>query len=411
MWRRWLWTVVSLTLACMVVRAQAISSGSTGVDGALNLITPGTIVFDPVALGLDADGDNVFNFTTINIGAGVTVKLTNAKLKGKSVIWLASGAVTISGIIDLNGDSGSLPGDASSARHLAEPGPGGFDGGLAGDVSGAIPPTSGAGPGGGLCCVQLGGGGGGHAFAGGGSASGGGKAYDNAALVPLRGGSGGGGAFGNGLVSGGGGGAGGGALRIFSSASVVINGTIAANGGVGGFSTQSPFGNSGGGGSAGGIHLIAPSISGSGTLSAQGGVAPQTNSGSVGRIRLEAFQQNFTGTSNPIASQGTPYAVPLPTNVPSLRIVTVNGIAVPLNPTGASNLADISINTASPIPLTLEARNIPVGTIVKINVISDAAGDSVVNSSPLGGTLTLSTATATVQPGPGFTRLSIRATW
>src|SRR5438034_1048832 len=80
------------------VSAQTISSGSTGADGALNLTTPGAIVFDPTALGLDADADNVFHFTTINIGAGVTVKLTSARLKGRSVIWLASGAVQISGI-------------------------------------------------------------------------------------------------------------------------------------------------------------------------------------------------------------------------------------------------------------------------------------------------------------------------
>jgi len=72
-----MWAAV--VLACMPSGAQTINSGSTGADGPLNLITPGTIVFDPTALGIDTDGDNVFNFTTINIGAGVTVKLTNAK--------------------------------------------------------------------------------------------------------------------------------------------------------------------------------------------------------------------------------------------------------------------------------------------------------------------------------------------
>jgi hypothetical protein len=46
------------------------SSGSTGSDGALNLTTPGTTVFDPVAMGLNPAGDNIFNFTTINDRAG-----------------------------------------------------------------------------------------------------------------------------------------------------------------------------------------------------------------------------------------------------------------------------------------------------------------------------------------------------
>src|SRR5438270_208703 len=60
--------------------SQTFSSGSTGIDGALNLTTPGTILFNPKTFNppLDQDGDNIYNFTTINIGAGVTVKLTNA---------------------------------------------------------------------------------------------------------------------------------------------------------------------------------------------------------------------------------------------------------------------------------------------------------------------------------------------
>lgn len=398
--------VLSL-LAAVAATAQSINSGSTGVDGALNLVTPGTILFDPTALGLDADGDNVFHFTTINIGAGVTVKLTNAKLKGKSVIWLASGAVTISGTIDLNGANGQMAGDGNTANHLPEPGPGGFHGGLGGTPSAG--PTLGAGPG----AVPIMGGtgfGAAHATVGIDSASG--QIYGNAALVPLRGGSGGsGGAF-FGSQSSGGGGAGGGALRIFSSASITVNGAVSANGGDGGFLTGSSGSPTGGGGSGGGIHLIASTISGAGTLTATGGRREGANpSASVGRIRLDAFTHSFTGVSNPPASKAGPYQVPLPTNVPSLRVVTVNSTSVPPTPMGLSNTADITINTASPIPVALEARNIPIGTIIKVNVFSDAGGDSVVNSAPLAGTLALSTATATIPPQPGFTRLSIRATW
>ena len=56
-------------------------AGSNGSDGALNLTlaTPGVLngvlIFDPVALNLDVDGDNVYHFTTINIANGLTVKL------------------------------------------------------------------------------------------------------------------------------------------------------------------------------------------------------------------------------------------------------------------------------------------------------------------------------------------------
>src|SRR5215510_14154314 len=78
--------------------AQSVSSGSTGADGPLNLTTPGTIAFDPKTFNppLDPDGDNVYHFTTINIGVGVTVKLSSKILNGP-VHWLAQGPVTIGG--------------------------------------------------------------------------------------------------------------------------------------------------------------------------------------------------------------------------------------------------------------------------------------------------------------------------
>src|SRR5882762_2339215 len=88
-------------------QTQTFNSGSNGSDGALNLTTPGTIIFDPKSFNppLNPTGDNVYNFTTINIGAGVTVKLTSKLLTGP-VYWLAQGAVTIGGTIDLAGESG-----------------------------------------------------------------------------------------------------------------------------------------------------------------------------------------------------------------------------------------------------------------------------------------------------------------
>ncbi len=46
-----------LLISAQLVHAQTFDSGSTGADGALNLTTPGTIEFDPVALEIDTDGD------------------------------------------------------------------------------------------------------------------------------------------------------------------------------------------------------------------------------------------------------------------------------------------------------------------------------------------------------------------
>src|SRR5713101_355998 len=99
-------TLVS-TIAVPFAEAQSFNSGSNGSDGALNLTTPGTIIFDPKSFNppLNPAGDNIFNFTTINIAAGVTVKLTSKVLTGP-IYWLATGDVTIAGTIDLSGEKG-----------------------------------------------------------------------------------------------------------------------------------------------------------------------------------------------------------------------------------------------------------------------------------------------------------------
>ena len=218
-------SVSLFALAGAALLAQTFNSGSNGSDGALSLTTPGTIDFDPVALGKDTDGDNVFHFITINIGTGVIVRLKNGLLRGKPVVWLASGAVTITGTLDLSGQSGYAANSTLVSRLPAEPGPGGYPGGLG--AYGAAQPSVGFGPGAmaGFCGTY--GGSAGHAVTGGC----GGAAYGNGALVPLRGGSGGGG--GPSDRSGGGGG-GGGAIRIASSATITVSGSILANGGDGG---------------------------------------------------------------------------------------------------------------------------------------------------------------------------------
>jgi hypothetical protein len=52
-----------------------------------------------------------------------------------------------------------------------------------------------------------------------------------------------------------------------------------------------------------------------------------------------------------------------------------------------------------------------VGTVVQVPVMSEAAADFVVASSPLAGTQALSAATANVTFPPGFSPGLIRATW
>jgi hypothetical protein len=401
--------IVLVLVAAAGAQAQALNSGSNGSDGALNLTTPGELIFNPVALGLDADRDNVFHFTTITIGPGVTVKMPFSQLQGLPVVWLAQGAVLIEGIIDLNGQAGAAASPGALNR-ASVPGPGGYPGGVGSGGPGfiGVDLRLGLGPGGAGVSHQAG-----HADPGPDFGTGGvtGAAYGNALLVPLRGGSGGGGG-GDNTSAGGGGGAGGGALRIFSSTSIAVNGSITADGGNGG---APPSGQStgAGGGSGGSIHLIAPTISGTGTLSALGGGHGNLLAlvASRGRIRLDATANQFAGTANALATNGAPYNVPLPAGMPLVRVTGIGGIAVSTTPTGDSATPDATINQSGPVTVAIEGRNVPVGTVVQVRVMSGAVPDFVVDSTPLAGTLDSSTATAEVTFPPGFSRGFIRATW
>ena len=391
--------IVLVLFAAVSAKAQVLNSGSSGTDLALTLTTPGEVVFDPVAMGLDTDRDNVFHFTTITIGAGVLVRMPFNKLQGAPVIWLATGAVQIDGTIDLNGQHGPPP-IPGLLNRAAVPGPGGYPGGVGGGGSGFAGANllTGLGPGGGgFCCGAALGLSAGHVLASGG------QAYGNALLVPLRGGSGGGAS--GGTSGGGGGGAGGGALRVFSSTSIAVTGAITANGGNGATSA--------GGGSGGSIHLIAPTISGAGTLSASGGL--QGGGGAAdasnGRVRLDAVSDQFAGVTSAFVTRGTPYNVPLPAAMPVVRVTSIAGVLIAASATGEAATPDAIFNQSGPVPVTIEAHNIPVGTVVQVRIMSEAVPDFVVNSTPLAGTSQLSTATASVTFPPGFSRGLVRATW
>ncbi len=414
-------TFVSCLVALLVfmgaagLQAQTFASGSDGTDGALNLTTPGMINFDPVALGLDSDGDGIFHFTTIDIAEDVVVRMS-ARVFTRPVFWLASGAVKIDGTIDLNGEDGQSGSEVLNRgdRVPSFGGAGGFGGGVGASEGSSSFPGKGLGGG------RNDGAGAGYRGRGGcrtvcgtfndSCCNDGGATYGNELLVPLMAGSGGGG----GNLSGGG--AGGGALLIASDTSITVDGTVQANGGAGGgFS-----GRGGGGGSGGAIRLAAPTISGEGTLTALGGASGggRAGGGSSGRIRLEAFESDFSGTMSPSFPFRRPYGVFLPEGLPpSLVVVSVNGIPLE-DPTGSFTPADVTIDTTAPVSVAIQARNIPttsgdpaVPTVVNLHLLSENAPDETVESTPLSGTADESTATVTVTFPTGFTRAYVRAEW
>src|SRR6185437_9357937 len=162
------------------------------------------------------------------------------------------------------------------------------------------------------------------------------------------------------------GGAGGGALLIASSTTITLDasagegyGFIDARGGTGG--------NRGCGGAGGAVRLVANTIANKGpsviTTSELGGVAcgssPQN-----GVVRLEA-----NSLSTPSEVFGTlitslPFALNLPKAPPPvITVASIDGVAINANPFG---FPDKTINTGSPVPVVIQATNLPTGATVTL---------------------------------------------
>lgn len=395
---------------------QSFNSGSNGSDGALDLTTPGTITFDPAVLGLNPAIPNVFNFTTINVASGVVVRFTSKNLSGP-IYWLAQGAVTINGTLDLSGENGAPASTVTSSRVPAAGGAGGYNGGVGGvSANSSLPAQAGNGPGGGA---------GGSAPNTSTNATGGNGLFTGSQyLIPLIGGSGGGGGS-NAFTApqqffGGGGGGGGGAILIASSVSITYGGTIRAVGGVAGSGATA----SGGTGSGGAIRLIAPTISnnarGDGSCSLNGALygSVQAASSQNGVIRLEAFNIDASAIgancASPTPLTSTPFNVVHPVTAPSLLNVTslvVGATTIPINANPFS-FPDATINASGPVTVNVQAQYIPVGTVPKIIVMSETGPDQTVNcSAPLSGTLQQSTCSAPITFPTGGSRGFVKATW
>ena len=381
-----------LTSGGAPILAQTFDAKSTGLDGDLTFTTPGTYTFDPKAFPtpLNPANDGVFNFKTITIGSGVTLKLS-ATIFNTPVVWLAQGAVKIDGTIDLRGQDGFNVVNTTQ-RTYSSPGPGGFGGGF--PAVGPNPAGAGFGPAGGALppnntCAPT------YAFSGG--------FTGNQFLVPLIGGSGGGGAGPNA------GGAGGGAILIASNVSITGTGSINAAGG----SHSYTGGYVSGPGSGGGIRLVAPTVSISGLLDASGGGQLNVCQKSVsGAVRIEAFTIGAINAAGNYYT-GTPYNLFINSSSdPSLKVVSVGGTPVSTTPTGTFLVPDVTVNTSGTLAVDIQAANVPIGTIVTLQIFSENGPDQIIQSTGLTGTLASSTATATIPSlAPGFSKGFVKATF
>jgi hypothetical protein len=401
----------SLALLCYAPRASAqnaFSSGSTGADGAFEPTSNQAVV---------VPDSGVLNYTTVNVPVAVTITFVR-NAKNRPLTILASGNVTIAGTITLDGKPANATGGFGTG------GTGGFDGGSGGypfDVS--LTGATGDGPGGGgggtgSPTISSPGGGAGGSYASGGNNGGAstsltpaaaGPRYGSAALVPLVGGSGGGGGGATSARAGGGGGGGGGAILIASSGTISLTGTINARGGQGGSGAGG-----GGGGSGGAIRLVANNITGAGSLQAGGGLggssvitsAVRGGNGGEGFIRVEAYDYSAFNPSSTPASIS--FALPHPVaaqGTPALRIASVAGVSAPASPLGSLHgVPDVVVPSTQPNPVTvsIEAANIPVGTVATLTLTPAQGARTTAQSTALAGADAASAATAGVNLPPGM---------
>jgi hypothetical protein len=380
-----IWGIMALALVLALSGGTAFAVEPTFDSGSTEAVDD----FHPtghVVVELPADG--ILNYKNVTIPSGVWVRFKR-NANNTPVYILASGDVTINGTISVNGSgaSGIYPGTG---------GPGGSDGGFAGTSGKAG--ANGLGPGGGE--------GGCYKCDGSGSSYGGKKGIFNILgykLVALAGGSGGGGGGANGESSGGGGGGGGGAILIAASGTITVNGAVSANGGSGFNGTNGNYYNGtggGGGGSGGAIKLMATTITGGGPITATGGghgcnrLCGQT--GSSGRIRLEAVNVLRTASSNPAFTAGYPGDV-FADVLPVLKIVSVGGVDAPADLVGSFKQADIVFprSVQNPVDVVISASNVPEGSTVTVSVVPEW-GSKTNKQAVLSGTYESSTATASV---------------
>jgi hypothetical protein len=363
---------------------------------------------DPKAMSINPKGDNIFNFTTINIAAGSLLKISEVKVHGP-VYFLAQGDVNIKGVIDISGlDSPGLT--ATAAEQIpAFAGSGGYSGGLGGihgDPNHQA--LNGNGPGGGTAGDIN------TPFAAGGLFT------TNRFLVPLVGGSGGGGTNDNGQY-GAQGGAGGGALLIASSTKITLDssaGGTVSNGtyNLGNGAIYAFGGNGTGrgcGGSGGAIRLVANTITDNyyNTISAvAGGGSACKTPPQNGLVRLETNSLALTGTTQNMTNAITslPFVLNLPTAPPPvITVASINGVAINANP---FSFPDTTINSTTPVPVVINATNLPINATVVLYLLSDTSANQVIPVT-LTGNNTTSTSTLQVTFPSGGTRGFVKASW
>jgi hypothetical protein len=378
------------------IAVAAFDCGSDGSDGALAFSagTSATLNFDPATVisgrVLDADGDGVYNFTSISIPANVTLRFPADKSGWSPIYFLSQGDVIIEGKLNFSGAKGhdasttvigdfSIPGSGGSPGSIGRVSALDFDGVYAPDVP-----------------------------------------NNNYFLYPFYGGDGG--SYNSSYDFTSGAGAGGGALLLASNTKITVNGSLLFNGGDAGAKLALPpagkTSHQSYAGDGGAARLIAPVFNGSGLLSAAAG-ASTYGSGTKGCFRVESGTYGFTGTvvCNWMRSVALiPSAVyGLPTSAQSkpakARLVRIGGIDVPAKPTGLFTIPDVIMNSNTDVLFEIEASNIPVGTTFRIYLWNESNQMNSYTSEASTGTEASSVAIKSITVPNGYSRCFVTADW
>jgi len=130
---------------------------------------------------------------------------------------------------------------------------------------------------------------------------------------------------------------------------------------------------------------------------------------SEGRIRLEAESLTYSGKTYPAYTTGTPGPVFL-SNVPSLRIASVAGTAVPAVPTGTADVV-LPANVANPVTVNFETANVPTGNTIVLKVVPASGNPIEVQSPAIAGTTQAGTTSVQVSLPAGPSVLQATTTY
>jgi hypothetical protein len=90
-----------------------------------------------------------------------------------------------------------------------------------------------------------------------------------------------------------------------------------------------------------------------------------------------------------------------------ITVASINGTTINANP---FSFPDTTINTGSPVPVVINATNLPTGATVTLYVISDSQANQAI-SVTLAGNTQASSGTVNVTFPPGGSRGFVKATW